>query len=131
MFIVWCPTCHKQSSTQHYKFQYDDLDAKIKCSSCSKLSAVKNWKCNCFVLWHTCTVHYCARKVKPEKDKPQSDSRHMGGGKAISNILLSNAPYEQLLDDGFRVQEKRDKKSWERDDKQDNLMILLRNPMSG
>ena len=43
----------------------------------------------------------------------------MGDGKAISKRLLSNAPYEQLLDDDLRVQAKRDKKNWERDDKQD------------
>ena len=65
-------------------------------------------------------MHYCTQKVKPEKDKPQSDSRNMGSGKAITKRLLANATYEQLLDDDLRVQAKRDKKNWERDDKQDS-----------
>ena len=73
------------------------------------------------VQFYTCRVHYCTQKVKPPKDKPQSDSRQMGGEKAISKRLLSNATYEQLLDDDLRVQAKRDKKNSERDDKQDNL----------
>ena len=120
MSVVQCPTCHYQSSTQHYKFQYEDLDANIRCRECSKLSAIKTWKCNCGSLWHTCKVHYCTQKVKPEKDKPQSDSRNMGSGKAITKRLLANATYEQLLDDDLRVQAKRDKKNWERDDKQDS-----------
>ena len=42
----------------------------------------------------------------------------MGSGKAITKRLLANATYEQLLDDDLRVQAKRDKKNWEKDDKQ-------------
>ena len=34
MFVVQCPSCHKQSSIQHYKFQCDDLDAKIERREC-------------------------------------------------------------------------------------------------
>ena len=45
----------------------------------------------------------------------------MGSEKAISKRLLSNATYEQLLDDDLRVQAKRDKKNSESDDKQDNI----------
>ena len=38
----------------------------------------------------------------------------------IYKCMLSNATYEQLLDDDLRGQEKRDKKNWESDDRQDS-----------
>ena len=65
MYVVQCPACVKQSSSHSYKFQYKDLDAKIKCTECSKFTAIKYWKCNCGELWHTCKVHFCTVKVEP------------------------------------------------------------------
>ena len=75
MHVVQCPDCHKQSPSQFYKFQYKDLDVKVKCCECLKLTPLKVWKCNCGVLWHTCEVHACAENVEPTlKSKTLSKS---------------------------------------------------------
>ena len=116
MYVTQCPTCNKQSSAHNYKFQYKDLDAKTKCVECHKHSAIKYWKCNCGVLWHTCKVHYCTVKVKPKPDdKRSSDSINMRS--MASKRLLENADHDQILDDDLRLQAKRDRKNWMKGEK--------------
>ena len=112
MFVVQCPLCTQQSARHRYKFQYEDLYAKIRCTECLKLSAIKYWKCNCGELWHTCMVHVCTEKVRPKvsKVKPRSSSNKEGADKASSNRLLHNATFDQLLDDDFKEQTKRAKR---------------------
>ena len=118
MYVVQCPRCDRQSPSNDYKFQYEDLGLKIKCTECSKFSCIAKWKCNCGVLWHTCKVHHCAEKVKPKaKDKLASDSGITGGRKMTNKRSLENASYDELLDDDLRIQAKRDKKNWMEDNK--------------
>ena len=127
MFVVQCPTCTHQSPSHSYKFQCEDLDAKIKCTVCLKFSAIKHWKCNCGELWHTCKVHFCIEKVKPtsSKDELRTSGSNEGASKAISKRLLSNASFDQLLDDDLRAQTKR-AKICDKDNQWDNLVVPAR-----
>ena len=128
MFVVKCPMCAQQSPSHSYKFQYEDLDVKIKCTECLKFSAVKHCKCNCGVLWHTCKVHYCTVKVKPTvKVELRSASKSEGNGKANSKRMLSNASFNELLDDDLRTQAKR-AKQLDGDDKMDDIVVPPRAP---
>ena len=128
MYVVQCPACVKQSSSHSYKFQYKDLDAKIKCTECSKFTAIKYWKCNCGELWHTCKVHFCTVKVEPVvKVKLRSTSKSEGSGKASSKRMLSNASFNELLDDDLRTQAKR-AKQLDGDDKMDDIVVPPRAP---
>ena len=110
MFVTQCPLCHKQSSAHNYKFQYTNLDCKIKCVECNKHSAIKYWKCNCGSHWHACKVHLCATKDKPDKAKPRSSSKNEEGVQSNLKRLHKNANFDQLLDDDLRIQTKRVKK---------------------
>ena len=123
MFVVQCPTCKQQSSCHNYKFQYDDLDAKVRCSECSKFSAIRYWKCNCGIIWHTCKVHYCAEKVElSRKDKLRSSSRNESSIRNTSKRLYKNANLDQLLDDDLRAQTTRAKKL-NREDQRETLAV--------
>ena len=73
-------------------------------------------------------MHYCIVKVKPTvKAKLRSASNNEGGGKANSKRLLSNASFNELLDDDLRTQAKRARKL-DRDDKVDDLVVPPRTP---
>ena len=118
MHVVQCPDCHKQSPSQLYKFQYKDLDVKVKCCECLRLSPLKIWKCNCGVMWHTCKVHTCAENVEPtlkSKTLSKSSIEKTGSEKTSSKRLLCNAPFEEILDDDLRIEAKRARKSYEQD----------------
>ena len=68
-------------------------------------------------------MHYCTVKVKPTVEvKLRSASNNEGGGKANSKRLLSNASFNELLDDDLRTQAKR-AKQLDRDDKVDDLVV--------
>ena len=43
MYVVQCPRCERQSPSNDYKFQYEDLGLKIKCTECSKCSCIAKW----------------------------------------------------------------------------------------
>ena len=118
MHVVQCPMCNKQSPSQQYKFQYRDLDTKIKCIECHKLTPLKAWTCNCGVLWHTCKVHTCTENVEPTmKSQTLSKSRieKAGAENASSKRLRCNALFEEILDDDLRSEAKQAKKSFEQD----------------
>ena len=123
MFVVQCPTCNQQSPCHNYKFQYSDLDAKIRCSECHKFSAVKYWKCNCAIIWHTCKVHHCAEKVKPSrKDKLRSSGKNESSIQKSFKRLHENASFDKLLDDDLRAQTKR-AKQLNREDQRETLDV--------
>ena len=105
MHIVQCPACDKQSPSDRYTFQYQDLDSKIKCIECSKHTAIRGWKCNCGIHWYNCRVHCCTEslpKCKPKASKVRTET--------TSGSLGSNAPYEQILDDDLKIEAKRAKR---------------------
>ena len=128
MHVVQCPTCSKQSPSQLYKFQNYDLDLKIKCCECLKLTPLKAWKCNCGVLWHTCKVHTCAENVEPtlkSKALSKSSIEKTSIEKTSSKRLLCNASFEKILDDDLRIQAKRARKRYE----QDKTLVGVSNPV--
>ena len=94
----------------YYQFQSYDLDKKIKCRDCSKLSHLRAWKCNCGILWHTCTVHSCIVKA------PQGAAEKARGANEkivkISNYkrLLENASTEHILDDDLKNEARKAKR---------------------
>jgi hypothetical protein len=102
MYIVQCPKCSKQSTREQYHFQCYDLDKRIKCAECSKFSHIKAWKCNCGILWHTCTVHNSTDTA------PQGVASNAEGAsskvlkKTSSKRLLDSVPIEQILDDDLK-----------------------------
>ena len=102
IYIAQCPKCNKQSTREQYHFQSYDLDKMIKCAECSKFSHIKAWKCNCGILWHTCTVHNCTDTV------PQGAASNAEGAsskvlkKTSSKRLLDSAPIEQIVDDDLK-----------------------------
>ena len=115
MHVVQCPSCSKQTPSQLYKFQYKDLDLKMKCCECFKATPVKAWKCNCGVLWHTCKVHSCTANVLPSvrsNTLPKSSIAKASSKRVavVSGSLHANAPFEQILDDDLRIDAKRGKK---------------------
>ena len=117
MHVVQCPSCSKQSPSQNYKFQYKDLDLKIKCCECLKSTPLKAWRCNCGVLWHTCKVHSCTANVSPSVRSTTSSKSSIAkvAEKVSSERLLSNASFEKILDDDLRSEAKWAKKSFEQD----------------
>ena len=71
-------------------------------------------------------MHYCIVKVKPKKDKLESDSLSMRG--LAAKRLLENAIHDQLLDDDLRIQAKRDKTNWIKGGKMDKVVDPLNIP---
>ena len=115
MHIVQCPACHKQSPSERYRFQYKDLDIKIKCSVCLKSTPIRGWNCNCGVLWYNCKVHSCTKNNLP---KAEGKPRSSGSIEATPLVdkLIENSSYEDLLDDDLRREAKRAKKTSEQAD---------------
>ena len=56
-----CPGCHAPEPSNCKAFQYEDLDIKHQCILCGKKSSVKEWRCVCRKLWHTCRIHRYAK----------------------------------------------------------------------
>ena len=56
-----CPHCQAHSSSDCKSFQFEDLDAKHQCIACGKIKPVKEWRCECNVIWHTCSKHKFAK----------------------------------------------------------------------
>ena len=56
-----CPHCQAQESSDCKAFQYEDLDTKHQCIACGKRKPVKEWRCECNVIWHTCHKHKYAK----------------------------------------------------------------------
>ena len=61
MAFFKCPHCQAQESSDCKAFQYEDLDAKHQCIACGKHKPVKEWRCECNVIWHTCSKHKFAK----------------------------------------------------------------------
>ncbi len=57
LHVVCCPACKKDSAVHNYKFQHADLDLKIKCIECKKLTHLRDWNCDCGKPWHVCGTH--------------------------------------------------------------------------
>ena len=79
---------------------------------------LKAWKCNCGVLWHTCKVHTCTENVEPSNKSQalsKSNMKKPSTEEKPSNRLLSNASFEEILDDDLRLQAKQARKSYEQD----------------
>ena len=129
MHVVQCPSCIKQTPSQHYKFQYKELDLKIKCCECLKFTPLKAWKCNCGVLWHTCKVHTCTENVLPivrSTTLSKSSIDKNEAEKTTTKRWLSNALFDKILDDDLRWEAKRARKSFE----QDKALAGVVNPVS-
>ena len=52
-----CTKCKKVEFSSQNAFQVKDLDTKLRCHSCHKLTAVRYWKCACGERWYQCPVH--------------------------------------------------------------------------
>ena len=64
-----CPKCQAPDSSDCKNFQYEDLDQKHQCMMCGKRTPVKDWKCECKIIWHTCRIHRYARANDTRKTK--------------------------------------------------------------
>ena len=112
MHVVQCPSCKKQTPCQHYSFQYEDLDRKIKCIECHRPKPTRGWKCNCGVLWYMCEVHKYEVNIRISR----IECTHPKSSKVIpSGSLHANAPFEQILDDDLRIEAKRANKCLKHD----------------
>ena len=97
MHIMKCPQCDQPNIAQNTKLQPSNLSIKIKCSSCSKRSPARDWKCNCCCLWHTCHRH----AKQAAFTKAGGNDLNPVARKASKRLLMSGS-YEQLLDDDLR-----------------------------
>ena len=57
MHTMICPKCNHINIAQCSKLIKGNLEIKIKCSNCCKLTPSFEWKCNCSNIWHTCRWH--------------------------------------------------------------------------
>jgi len=64
-----CPHCQALESSDCKAFQFEDLDTKHQCVKCGKRKPVKEWKCECNINWHTCSIHRYARAVDTRNSK--------------------------------------------------------------
>ena len=94
--------CNKQSTREQYHYQCYDLDKKNKCAECSKFSHIKAWKCNCNILWHTCTVHHCTDEVPQGAASNAEGANYTVVKKKVSKRLLDSASIEDILDDDLK-----------------------------
>ena len=91
---------------------------------CSQILEVHLWR----VMAHLQgALLHCKSEADGESQTSISKSNNEGGGKANSKRLLSNASFNELLDDDLRTQAKRARKL-DRDDKVDDLVVPPRTP---
>jgi hypothetical protein len=57
MHTMICPKCNYINTAQCSKLIKGNLEIKIKCSNCCKLTPSFEWKCNCSNIWHMCRWH--------------------------------------------------------------------------
>ena len=57
MHTMICPKCNHINIAQCSKLIKGNLEIKIKCSNCCKLTPSFEWKCNCSNILHTCRWH--------------------------------------------------------------------------
>jgi len=55
--MLSCPGCGGLVSSHDAAVQRKDLDRKLKCGFCGKLTPVKRWQCPCNLPWHQCSEH--------------------------------------------------------------------------
>ena len=53
-----------------------DLDTTIRCTLCKQYSPVHHWKCECDVLWHSCSIHRIAAETRTSL--PRQTTAHRG-----------------------------------------------------
>ncbi len=98
-----CPHCQRHERSHLKSFQVLDLDRKHTCSSCKRSTPVRQWRCNCDILWHMCSLHAtvgahpasCPAAVLPPlvaKNPSRKRKSH----------LLEMGTFEDILDDDLR-----------------------------
>jgi len=108
-----CRLCDKVEPSTLSRFQFDDLDIKIKCIHCSKMSAVKDWTCCCGKRWYACALH--SKSVALCNVLPQDNVQANGQG--VSSSRTKRKPvepahdYHELLTEDLRREKKRSSSS--------------------
>ena len=104
-----CKLCDKVEPSTLSRFQYDDLDLKIKCIHCSSKSVVKDWTCCCGMRWHACTKH--SKSVVLCSVLPQDSVQATGQGVTSGGLKRKPAEhsqdYNELLSEDLRRARKR------------------------
>ena len=104
-----CKLCDKVEPSTLSGFQFDDLDIKIKCIHCSKMSVVRDWTCCCGKRWYACAQH--SKSVAQCSVLPQHDVQ--ATGQSVSSSRSKRKPVEQareyheLLSEDLRRERKR------------------------
>ena len=91
------------------RFQYDDLDLKIKCIHCSSKSVVKDWTCCCGIRWYACTKHSKSAvlcSVLPQ-DSVQATGQGVTSGGLKRKPAEHSHDYDELLSEDLRRARKR------------------------
>ena len=71
-----CPRCGKKEPSSENGFRLEDLDIRVKCTSCKARSAASVWRCECGTLWHHCAVH-CTDSGYAMRYTQNTPSTHM------------------------------------------------------
>ena len=86
-----CPSCKAPESSDCKTFQHHDLDRNHQCLKCGKMNAVKVWKCECNVIWHTCRRHKFARahdNLSNMQSKPKGPTPSASNPEERSNKVM-------------------------------------------
>ena len=104
-----CKLCDKVEPSTLSRFQYDDLDLKIKCIHCSSKSVVKDWTCCCGIRWYACTKHSKSAvlcSVLPQ-DRVQATGQGATSGGLKRKLAEHSHDYDELLSEDLRRARKR------------------------
>jgi ribonuclease HI len=104
-----CRLCDKVEPSTLSRFQYDDLDLKIKCIHCSSMSVVKDWTCSCSKRWYACTVHSKSLvlcEVLPQ-DSVQATGQGVTSSRPKRKPVAHSHEYHELLSEDLRRERKR------------------------
>ena len=122
-----CPTCVGVEPSLEKAFQYKDLDVSHTCVLCRKSSMVRNWKCECDILWHNCDEHrYCTKNKAilhsslVTNHTPLSGRETRGKKRKTMGKPIQILSYQEMLDQDIEA-EARKKRSMNGQDSEVNL----------
>ena len=80
-----CPNCHNKESEYNANLDIRNLDNRIKCNHCNKLTPIGDWRCECSIRWYLCERH-CAPHRPSVQHLPSK--KHNGVRANTSEMLV-------------------------------------------